>query len=233
MMKKITLSLVLGALMVSSALATHVLSPTQKVVDLHDRIDLASMIPAAFGEWKIDSSIMPVQVDPELQRRLDAIYNQTLSRTYINPQGQRVMLSMAYGGDQTGSLEMHRPDQCYGAQGFEISNIRRDKMASPFGSFALTRLIAATDGRHEPISYWMTVGDRAVKDGLEQKIQKFRYMLTGKIPDGMLVRVSTINQDDAEAFRQQDRFVNDLLGVLGAKDRVRLIGSVDAAQDKH
>jgi EpsI family protein len=223
MKKNIAVSLVLGTLMLSSAVAAHMLTPTRKPHDAAEQFDLKAMIPAAFGQWEIDDTIVPVQVDPALQRQLEGLYNQTLSRTYVNRDGQRVMLSMAYGGDQAGSLEMHRPEACYTAQGFAVSHITADQLRSQFGTFPLTRLIAATDRRHEPVSYWMTVGDRTIKNGLEQKLQKFRYMLTGKIPDGMLVRVSTIDTDEAASFRTQDAFVNELLAAMDARDRGRIV----------
>ncbi|WP_317201423.1 exosortase-associated protein EpsI, B-type [Janthinobacterium sp.] len=224
MRKHAALGMVLCALMISSALATRALRPAEKVVDLKDQIKLDSMIPATFGNWTIDASVVPVQVDPELQRNLNNLYNQTLSRTYINRAGERVMLSIAYGGDQSGNLELHRPEACYTGQGFAVTNIRSEQLRSPYGTFPLTRLSAVANSRHEPVSYWMTVGDRTVKNGLEQKIQKFRFMLTGKIPDGMLVRVSTVDTDEAASYRQQDAFVNDLLGALSPQDRARLVG---------
>jgi hypothetical protein len=43
----------------------------------------------------------------------------------------------------------------------------------------------------------------------------------------MLVRVSTIQASETEAFRVQDRFVADMLGVMAPRDRVRLLGAMD------
>jgi hypothetical protein len=40
----------------------------------------------------------------------------------------------------------------------------------------------------------------------------------------MLVRVSTIQTDEASAYRLQDRFVGQMLAVLASKDRIRLVG---------
>jgi hypothetical protein len=51
------------------------------------------------------------------------------------------------------------------------------------------------------------------------------YGLSGQIPDGMLVRVSTIDANDAGAYRVQDRFVNQMLDALKPHDRVRLMGA--------
>jgi hypothetical protein len=51
------------------------------------------------------------------------------------------------------------------------------------------------------------------------------YGLSGRIPDGMLVRVSTIGADEAGAYRVQDRFVKQMLGALKPGDRSRLLGA--------
>ena len=119
---------------------------------------------------------MPLQVSPEVQAALDELYNQTLARTYVNKLGQRVMLSIAYGGDQSGRLSVHKPEACYGAQGFELSKFIRTTMATEHGNFPMTRLVAEQGHRHEPISYWTTIGDRTVRDGVEQKLQRLRYI---------------------------------------------------------
>jgi hypothetical protein len=89
-----------GLIMLLAACAAALLTPTQKMADVESRIELERLIPLGFGDWKIDTSLVPVKVDPALQASLNKIYNQTLSRTYINSQGQRIMLSIAYGGDR-------------------------------------------------------------------------------------------------------------------------------------
>lgn len=71
------------------------------------------------------------------------------------------------------------------------------------------------------------MGDKAVLPGIEEKLQKLRYGLTGNVPDGMLVRVSSINHDNTKAYQLQAAFVRDLLGMIKDNERVRLIGSLD------
>ncbi len=227
MKKPIAASMIIGLLMVSSAAVTKIITPTAKVIDLQEQIDLKSMIPSSFGDWQVDTSIVPLQVSPEVQKGLNELYNQTLARTYVNRRGQRVMLSVAYGGDQSGSLSLHKPEACYGAQGFEISNLETADMATEQGHFPVTRLVAEQGYRHEPITYWTTVGDKAVKNGVEQKLQKLRYAMTGKIPDGILVRVSTINQDDADSYRLQDAFIREIISAIAPKDRIRIVGKLN------
>ncbi len=93
MKKSLITSIILGILMASSGALTLALTPTNKIADLQERIDLEIMIPVRFGDWRVDESIIPLQVDAETQAMLNKIYNQTLSRTYVNSLGQRVMLS--------------------------------------------------------------------------------------------------------------------------------------------
>ena len=215
----------LGILMIVSAALTMALTPTKKIADLQDRFDLEVMIPAKFGNWRIDDSIIPLQVDADTQAKLDKIYNQTLSRTYVNSYGERIMLSIAYGGDQSDNLAVHKPEVCYYAQGFEIMKIYADELLTQYGKFPIKRLMAVKGNRNEPITYWVTIGNKAVLPGIEEKLQQLRYGLTGNVPDGMLVRVSTIDTDKEKAYQLQNLFIQDLLSTIADGERTRLIGS--------
>lgn len=232
MKKEFTVSVALCLAMLSSAVLTRVLTPTTKMILVREKTDLETMIPKRFDGWEIDPSVVPVQVSAAVEASLDALYNQTLARTYINRRGERVMLSVAYGGDQSGNLALHKPEQCYTAQGFDVSKVRSTEMQTRFGDFPVTRLLARQGPRHEPISYWTTVGDKTVKNGLEQKILKVRYGLTGQIPDGMLVRVSTLQANEDESYAVQGGFIKAMLAALSAKDRERLVGLLQASDKK-
>lgn len=225
MKKSIIVSLILGMLMVSSVALTKVMTPTIKDADLLDKVNLEVMIPSAFGDWQIDKSIVPLQVDPRTQANLDKIYNQTLARTYVNPHGQRVMLSVAYGGDQSDSLSAHKPEVCYLAQGFEVMKNVAGELLTQYGTLPVRRLLAVQGNRNEPITYWMTVGDKAILPGLKQKLQQLRYGMTGTVPDGMLVRVSSIDRDNSEAYQLQARFIQEMLSAISIKERTRLTGN--------
>ena len=135
------------------------------------------------------------------------------------------MLSIAYGGDQSRALQLHLPEVCYVAQGFDMLKVGEGALSTRYGQVPVKRLVARQNSRNEPITYWITVGNKAIKSSFEQKIQRLAYGLSGKIPDGMLVRVSTIQADEHSAYRLQDRFVGQMLDVLDSKDRVRLLGS--------
>ena len=225
MNRRFAISVVLGLAMAGTSALTGALTPKPRVLQPHEQFSLEQMIPQRFGDWRIDPSVVPLAPDPEQQSVLEKIYDQTLSRTYINNQGQRVMLSIAYGGDQSKSLQLHLPEVCYVAQGFQMEKDAEDNLATRFGELPVKRLVARLHERNEPITYWITIGEHASRAGIQQKLRRLAYGLSGEIPDGMLVRVSTIGADEVRAWRVQDRFVVDLLGTLAPRDRTRLLGS--------
>lgn len=171
---------------------------------------------------------MPLTPSPDQQGALARIYDQTLSRTYVDPAGRRVMLSIAYGGEQSRALQLHLPEVCYVAQGFQVAGEGSGELATRFGALPVQRLVASQGERNEPITYWITIGDRATRSGIEQKLRRLAYGLSGQIPDGMLVRISSITTDEPGAWRLHDRFAADLLDSLDAAGRKRLIGAAPA-----
>lgn len=233
MNRQFRISLGLGAAMAITAVATHALTPATKLADTRARFNLAASIPSQFAGWSVDASLAPVAPNPDSQAALDRIYDQTLARTYVDASGQRVMLSIAYGGDQSRALQLHLPEVCYAAQGFQIVQKGEGVLATGFGSVPVKRLVARADVRIEPITYWITVGDQAIRAGVAQKLQLLAYGLSGKIPDGMLVRVSTIGADARAAYRIHDGFATALLAALTPQSRTRLLGNPDGAPAPH
>ena len=115
---------ILLTLMLAASAGAVALRPTQKIADQGPRLDLEKLFPEQFANWRIAPGIVPIAVSPDVQEKLDAIYDQTLSRTYVNGDGQQIMLSIAYGGDQSGDkTQVHRPEFCYAAQGLSLIHI--------------------------------------------------------------------------------------------------------------
>lgn len=199
--------------------------PSRRAAEVYLPIQLDSQIPLQFSDWRLDPSIAPVLPDPSLQAKLDQIYSQTLARTYVNEQGQRVMLSIAYGGDQgTDSTQAHRPEFCYTSQGFSVSRIGSAVLDLGSHQIVVSRLLGRMGGRFEPITYWMTLNDKAILPGVTRKLAQIRFGLGGLIPDGMLVRVSTIGYPEAKAFEIQQTFLLDLHAAIRVEAKSRYFG---------
>lgn len=203
---------------------TVAIRPTEVAFSQRASINLETMIPKQFGDWKLDESSIPLIVNPQQQKALQKIYDQSLLRTYVNNNEQRVMLAVAYGSDQRDSLQVHRPEVCYAAQGFQIWEEESAKIDIAGREILAQRLVASQGARTEPITYWITVGNRVVRGELDKKMVKVRYGITGRIPDGMLVRISSINANVQQAYRDQQKFVRDMIGGIDMESHGRLLG---------
>lgn len=215
---------VIGLCMFAAAGMALALKPTHKIADSEPKIDLETMIPRQFGDWKLDESLVPLVANPEQEAVINKIYSQTLARTYVNSRKERIMLSIAYGGDQSEGMAVHKPEVCYPAQGFQILKNTTETFATGVGNIPVKRLVATQGPRIEPITYWTTVGDAVAVTGLKWKLNQLKYGLTGKIPDGLLFRISSIQADDSAAYRMQDDFTHELLSALRPEAKERLIG---------
>jgi EpsI family protein len=222
--------LVIGLCMFAAAGMALALKPTNKIADAGPKIDLETLIPKTFGDWKIDETISPLIANPEQEAQIKRVYDQTLTRTYINARNERIMLSIAYGGDQSDNMAVHKPEVCYPAQGFQIlKSPTIGTFATDAGSIPVKRLVAGQGPRVEPITYWTTVGDAVEVNGLKWKFQQLKYGLTGKIPDGLLFRISSIQADDTKAYQTQDAFTRDLLKAMSPEGRQRIVGKPGSA----
>ncbi|HEU4708706.1 MAG TPA: EpsI family protein, partial [Methylophilaceae bacterium] len=97
-------------------------------------------------------------------------------------------------------------------------------LLTQYGTLPVRRLLAVQGRRNEPITYWITIGDQATLPGLKRKLQQIGYGLTGKIPDGMLVRVSSISSQTGSAYQLQEKFIRDMLQNMDTQDRLRVAG---------
>jgi EpsI family protein len=221
--------LFIGFCMLGAAGLALALKPTAQLIDSESQINLETLVPKQLGEWKMDESIAPLLVNPELQKVIDETYSQTLSRTYVNRGGKRIMLSLAYGGSHGEGMQIHRPEVCYPAQGFQV--VKEPKpviLGTQYGELQVNRLVAEQGSRHEPITYWVVVGDKQTQFGLRMRLAHLRYTLTGVIPDGMLIRVSSIDQDDQGAYQNQSEFIRAMLAALRGKEREHITGKFDS-----
>ncbi len=226
MKKPLVVSLILGMLMVSSSVLTKVMTPAVIFTGQQNKINLETMIPREFGRWKINPSSIALMVNPDDQGLLNKVYNQTLSRTYISDQGELVMLSIAYGRDQSKDLLVHRPEVCYAAGGFDIGRMSKAFVDTTIGRIPVMHLVAQQGARNEPITYWIRIGNSLTRGWVEQKLAAIGYGLSGKVPDGLLFRVSTISNDAQDSYRIQQAFLTDILQAVRSEDRYWLVGQL-------
>lgn len=225
MNRRFVKNLMLGALMILTAGLGKAMMPTRHMSELRGDKQLADVVPREFDAWREENMKLSEIVNPETAAALNKIYSQLVSRIYVNAQGDRIMLSIAYGIDQKKGYEVHYPEICYPAQGFKVTSNRRGTITTSQGILAVNRLETNLAGqRYEPLTYWSTTGNELTTGGLDRKLKEVRIGLKGQIPDGMVFRVSTIDRDTENAFAVQDAFVKSLEANLKPVDRTWLMG---------
>lgn len=224
-MKPLRTSSIILALLLSAAVAANALKPREKLASAGPRIVLADEIPTRFQEWHAVNAGGVVVPDPGLEAQLKSVYTDTLSRTYVDAAGHAVMLSIAYGRDQSReATQTHRPEYCYSAQGFLLTALPEGNVELGGKRLAVRRLIGVRGERYEPISYWLTMDGQTTLPGLNRKWLQFQYRLRGRIPDGMIVRVSTVGLRAEQSFAVQSAFLKALFEALNAPVRGRYFG---------
>jgi EpsI family protein len=163
-------------------------------------------------------------IDPQRKNLLDKLYSQTLSRTYINSHGYRIMLSIAYGKNQSDAFQMHKPEICYPAQGFVLLDKQVGTLALQGKPITAVRLQTKLGQRIEPVTYWTVIGDHVTQSDTDKKLTEIRYALGGKIPDGVLVRLSSIDPSTRHASDMQNRFANDMIAAIAPEHHMRFAG---------
>lgn len=215
---------VLAAAMLASSAGAAYLKPDLYLADTRAQLLIEPSLPQAFGDWKLQPVSRGV-VNPQTETLLNTLYSEVISRTYANARGERVMLSIAYGKNQNDSFQVHKPEICYPAQGFQVKSNRAGEMNTPFGSIPVRRVETMLGSqRPEPVTYWTTLGDESVRSGTDKKLKEMRHALRGYIADGLLFRVSSVDADSMHAFEVHEHFVSDLLAALKEEDRRRIAG---------
>lgn len=211
-------------LMLGAAALALAMRPTEVIAKARGVISLERIIPNEFGEWrKLEQSSGQI-VNPQQTALIATLYSQILTRTYVNTHGAAIMLSIAYGENQSDGLALHYPDVCYPAQGFRVNSNAKGTMSTPMGTIKVSRLDTELGRRKEPLTYWSTIGNHVVQGSTERKLEQMRYGFKGQIPDGLIFRVSNISSDTRSAYELQEQFVSDLLSALQPDQRQFISG---------
>jgi EpsI family protein len=189
----------------------------------HIRLDylgnekLDALIPKTIGRWNFVAASGLV-IPPEDQLR-QAIYSQLLTRVYWDGQNPPIMLLVAQSGSQTGFLQIHRPETCYTAGGYQISNVTPHPIQVGPRLITANSMNASSGGPTEHVIYWTRVGNLLPKSWKQQKLAVAEQNLQGIIPDAILVRLSTVSEDGDAARAAIDDFVRAMIGSVQADKR--------------
>ncbi len=214
----------LAAAMTGAAALAALARPRRRTGADAPGVVLDSAIPMAFAGWQVDKLSQTFVRPPDRQGKVYGIYDQLLERSYHDAQGQYVMLSVAFGSEQSSSLQLHRPEICYRAGGYRVSDTRPVALELAGQRVNARQLHAELPGRFEPITYWTVLGDRVAADSDSFRWRRLASVLQRELLDGMLVRVSSIDTDATRAYALQARFADDMARAIAPAERARIIG---------
>ena len=211
-----------GALLATAGLAYGLTPRTH--YDLLGKSKLEKLIPEQIGPWKFE--FRSGLVLPPADQMRDQLYAQVLTRVYTSPDHPPVMLLIAQGRGQDGTVQVHRPEVCYPAGGYQLSQVEVAQIRLPQGGRLPTRSFTATGvERTEQLLYWTRIGRQLPTSWLDQRLAVFGENLRGVIPDAVLVRMSMIGGERAPAIQTIEQFALALLGSVAPATRRFLVGA--------
>lgn len=214
---------VIGGALAATAAITYARMPSLRAVALPDGV-LEKLVPTAIGQWRFLT--ISGLVLPPADQLSQEIYSQIVTRVYVRPDAPPIMLLAAYSAAQNGVLQVHRPEFCYPASGMALSDGHINPIQIRPDFTLPTRFYTAeAPTRTEQLIYWTRAGRYLPTTWLDQHLAIMKENLHRTIPDGALVRVSTISPDPDLATATMNAFVRDLFDALSPLGRRLLVGA--------
>ena len=155
-----------GALLAASAIGFA--RQPQPVAKPMKEDEFEKLIPTRIGDYQFVTSSGLVLPPPD--QASESLYDQVFTRVYSAPNKPPIALLIAYSSVQNGLLQLHRPEICYPANGYALS----DTMLEPLkvgGKTITTRTFAAKgQSRDEFVLYWTRLGNDMPGSWFEQRM---------------------------------------------------------------
>ncbi len=137
------------------------------------------------------------------------LYDNLVTRVYQGDGGEEVMLLLAYNNRQDGMLQVHRPEVCYPVGGFRLT--RTQPSTLPLGSESVpsSQFTAISAGRTEHVMYFTRVGEEFPRTWAQQRTAVVQDNIRGIIPDGIMMRLSSLAPDHDRAMDSMRRFADN------------------------
>lgn len=217
-----------GALLAGTGALAYARTPRFPDMAVRDG-ELDKLVPLTVGPWRFQTESGLVLPPPD--QLAGQLYTQQVARSYQAVEGDTlppVMMMIAYGSSQNGMLQVHRPEICYPASGFSLTPSLPVTVIAGDRRIPANFFTASRDLRTERVLYWTRVGEALPRSWGQQRLAIMASNLHRRIPDGVLVRFSTVGGDETTAVAALNRFAATLLAIMPPRGRRALIGDGQA-----
>ncbi len=202
---------------VAYARTPHAINP------IMDKDVFEKLVPKKIGPWAFETSSGVVLPPPDALS--DRLYDNLVTRVYASSKEPPVMFLAAYSNTQDGTLQVHRPEVCYPAGGYRLTNTRPVIIDNGLGGKTPGNVFTAVGpDRTEHVLYWTRIGDEFPLAWTDQRISVIKANLRGAIPDGILVRMSVVMPEVKDALPVLTTFAADMNRAMNARGRALISG---------
>lgn len=196
--------------------------------------DFEKLIPNKFDDWEALQEANQIQVgvysDKEGNATMNNPYDKMLMRTFQNKKGDHVYLAIAWGAKQQQEIKVHRPELCYQSQGFKVIATKNDEISLSGKRLPLVNVMANTSQFYEEVTYFIRIGNKITSSPTQTRLYILKEGLNGRVPDGLLVRVSSRHanaEQKANQIELNKLFMSDLLNALNSKQKSFILKLMD------
>jgi EpsI family protein len=201
-------SVVVGLGLAAGAAFSYVNTPRALAAPIAEA-RFQKLIPATVGGWTSRKSaelVLPAEDEGQ-----DKLYENLETRIYEGNGLPAVMFLIAYSSVQRNDVQVHRPEVCYPAAGFPILWTKPSTISIGGRTLLARELLADRGGLKERIIYWVRVGDAFPIGWAEQRLTMALSNAKGVTPDGVLFRVSMIEDDPDRAASALRLFIKQFI----------------------
>jgi EpsI family protein len=220
--------LLAGSACLASAGAAFALAPRRRLTRLGGAT-FDQITPRQVGDW-LSRDVSGLTAPSTADSLVAKLYDEVVERVYSRGStGAEIMMLLAHGASQTNELQLHRPEVCYPAFGYRVSDDHTLALRVAAGvALPARRLVAETEGRRECVVYWTRIGDALPVGAGQQRVARLESAFNGVVTDGLLARFSIVALDPAGATATLEQFIPSLLSAVGL-DRLPAFVGLDVA----
>lgn len=216
--------LVIGGTLAAASLGATAALP-KPVYPQIDARRFAAWVPNDFGPWKFETASGVLLPTPDILAT--RLYDDLVTKTYIQRGKPNVMMLIAYNYRQDGIIQIHRPETCYTAGGYALTPTEGLQLDVGQGRQVPAAFFTGVGPQQtEQVLFWTRIGPRFPRSWVDQRLAVMASNLAGAIPDGAMIRFSIADTDRQGSLETLREFVVGFLDAADGRLRRLLLGDV-------